>query len=184
MPDGEGGIDLWVATQWVHHDRDQVAACLGLLLGLHSAAVGSLITFGTAGIYVAFLLVAYFRHWLLALTPLARATATQDTWSGIMLGWPVQGTGERLPVEMSGLPIFDRGRGFRMLSDQLAQALGSIEELTSAQSLAQKDLKEAEKVLAHVRELRAEFLKLFGYSGDYFDWRDFPHDQGKTRTLP
>lgn len=33
-------------------------ACLGLLLGLHSAAVGSLITFGTAGIYVAFLLIA------------------------------------------------------------------------------------------------------------------------------
>ena len=31
---------------------------LGLLLGLHSAAVGSLIAFGTAGIYVAFLLVA------------------------------------------------------------------------------------------------------------------------------
>ncbi len=28
------------------------------------------------------------------------------------------------------------------------------------------------------------FLKLFGYSGDYFDWRDFPQDQGKTRTLP
>ena len=35
-----------------------VVACLGLLLGLHSAAVGSLIAFGTAGIYVAFLLVA------------------------------------------------------------------------------------------------------------------------------
>jgi hypothetical protein len=34
------------------------SACLGLLLGLHSAAVGSLITFGTAGIYVAFLLIA------------------------------------------------------------------------------------------------------------------------------
>ena len=29
-------------------------ACLGMLLGLHSAAVGSLITFGTAGIYVTF----------------------------------------------------------------------------------------------------------------------------------
>jgi hypothetical protein len=28
------------------------------------------------------------------------------------------------------------------------------------------------------------FLKLFGYSGEYFDWRDFPHDQKKTRTLP
>ncbi len=35
-----------------------VVACLGLLLGLNSAAVGSLITFGTAAIYVAFLLVA------------------------------------------------------------------------------------------------------------------------------
>jgi len=33
-------------------------ACLGLLLGLQSAAIGSLITFGTAAIYVAFLLVA------------------------------------------------------------------------------------------------------------------------------
>ena len=35
-----------------------VVACLGLLLGLSSAAVGSLIAFGTAAIYVAFLLVA------------------------------------------------------------------------------------------------------------------------------
>jgi amino acid transporter len=33
-------------------------ACLGLLLGLHSAAVGSLIAFGTAAIYVTFLLIA------------------------------------------------------------------------------------------------------------------------------
>jgi amino acid transporter len=35
-----------------------VVACLGLLLGLRSAAVGSLIAFGTAAIYVAFLMVA------------------------------------------------------------------------------------------------------------------------------
>jgi amino acid transporter len=35
-----------------------VVACLGLLLGLNSAAVGSLFAFGTAAIYVAFLLVA------------------------------------------------------------------------------------------------------------------------------
>jgi amino acid transporter len=35
-----------------------VLACLALLLGLNSAAVGSLIAFGTAAIYVAFLLVA------------------------------------------------------------------------------------------------------------------------------
>jgi amino acid transporter len=35
-----------------------VIACLGMLLGLRSAAIGTLISFGTAGIYVAFLLVA------------------------------------------------------------------------------------------------------------------------------
>jgi amino acid transporter len=35
-----------------------VVACAGLLLGLNSAAIGSLIAFGTAGIYVAFLLLA------------------------------------------------------------------------------------------------------------------------------
>jgi amino acid transporter len=35
-----------------------VVACLGLLLGLESTAVGSLIAFGTAAIYVAFFLVA------------------------------------------------------------------------------------------------------------------------------
>jgi Molybdopterin-binding domain of aldehyde dehydrogenase/Aldehyde oxidase and xanthine dehydrogenase, a/b hammerhead domain len=30
VPDGEGGVDVYVATQWLHHDRDQVAPCLGL----------------------------------------------------------------------------------------------------------------------------------------------------------
>jgi amino acid transporter len=35
-----------------------VIACLGLLLGLHSAAIGSVITFGTAAIYVSFLMIA------------------------------------------------------------------------------------------------------------------------------
>ena len=38
-----------------------VVACLGLLLGLELAAVGSLIAFGTAAIYVAFLLIALGR---------------------------------------------------------------------------------------------------------------------------
>jgi len=43
IPDGEGGVDLWVATQWLHEDRDQVAACLGLDPGrvrLHLGGVG------------------------------------------------------------------------------------------------------------------------------------------------
>ena len=40
-----------------------------------------------------------------------KAFATRDTWSGITLNWPVDG-GERLPVELSGLPMFDRARNF------------------------------------------------------------------------
>src|SRR5581483_5298486 len=30
VPDGSGGVDIYVATQWLHVDRDQVAPCLAL----------------------------------------------------------------------------------------------------------------------------------------------------------
>jgi CO/xanthine dehydrogenase Mo-binding subunit len=30
VPDGQGGVDLYVATQWLHVDRDQLARVLGL----------------------------------------------------------------------------------------------------------------------------------------------------------
>jgi CO/xanthine dehydrogenase Mo-binding subunit len=43
VPDGEGGIDIYVATQWLHVDRDQVAPCLGLpkhRVRIHLAGVG------------------------------------------------------------------------------------------------------------------------------------------------
>jgi len=30
VPDGEGGVDLYISTQWLHLDRDQVAESLGL----------------------------------------------------------------------------------------------------------------------------------------------------------
>jgi CO/xanthine dehydrogenase Mo-binding subunit len=30
VPADDGGVDLYIATQWLHVDRDQVAACLGL----------------------------------------------------------------------------------------------------------------------------------------------------------
>jgi PAS domain S-box-containing protein len=40
-----------------------------------------------------------------------KAVATRDTWSGITLNWPADG-GSRLPVELSGLPTFDRARNF------------------------------------------------------------------------
>ena len=43
VPDGEGGIDVYVATQWLHVDRDQVAPCLDLRpeqVRIHLAGVG------------------------------------------------------------------------------------------------------------------------------------------------
>ncbi len=43
VPDGEGGVDIHVATQWLHVDRRQVAPCLGLPLEqvrIHLAGVG------------------------------------------------------------------------------------------------------------------------------------------------
>jgi CO/xanthine dehydrogenase Mo-binding subunit len=43
VPDGEGGVDIHVATQWLHVDRDQVAPCLGLApeqVRIHLAGVG------------------------------------------------------------------------------------------------------------------------------------------------
>jgi len=40
-----------------------------------------------------------------------KAVATRNTWSGIILNWPVDGGG-RLPVELSGLPIYDRAQNF------------------------------------------------------------------------
>ena len=30
--------------------------------------------------------------------------ASRETWSGITVDWPVDGTAERLAVELSGLP--------------------------------------------------------------------------------
>ncbi len=42
----------------------------------------------------------------------ARAIASRETWSGITVFWPVDDGGEPLPIEMSGLPAFDRDRNF------------------------------------------------------------------------
>jgi xanthine dehydrogenase D subunit len=43
VPASDGGVDLYVATQWLHVDRDQIAPCLGLpadKVRLHLAGVG------------------------------------------------------------------------------------------------------------------------------------------------
>jgi signal transduction histidine kinase len=52
----------------------------------------------------------------LALDPegrVAQALASHDTWSGLRIAWPLDDGSERLMVELSGLPVFDRQRIFR-----------------------------------------------------------------------
>ncbi|WP_342738107.1 PAS domain S-box protein [Bradyrhizobium sp. B117] len=41
----------------------------------------------------------------------AQALASHDTWAGITVNWPADG-GEHIPVELAGLPIYDRMRNF------------------------------------------------------------------------
>ncbi len=43
VPDGNGGVDIYAATQWLHVDRDQIARCLDLApsdVRVHLAGVG------------------------------------------------------------------------------------------------------------------------------------------------
>jgi PAS domain S-box-containing protein len=42
-----------------------------------------------------------------------RALASRETWSGIVVSWPVDDSDKRLPIELSGLPVFDRDRTFQ-----------------------------------------------------------------------
>ncbi|MGA2566196.1 MAG: PAS domain-containing protein [Pseudolabrys sp.] len=42
----------------------------------------------------------------------ANALAARSTWSGVVVPWPVDDADQPLPIEMSGLPVFDRDRRF------------------------------------------------------------------------
>ncbi len=44
---------------------------------------------------------------------IARAIGSQETWSAIIVDWPTDDSNERLAVELSGFPVFDRERDFR-----------------------------------------------------------------------
>ncbi len=43
----------------------------------------------------------------------AGALASRETWSGIIVAFPADGTDTRFAIELSGLPVFDRDRSFR-----------------------------------------------------------------------
>jgi PAS domain S-box-containing protein len=63
----------------------------------------------------------------------ARALATRDTWSGLTVSWPVEANSERLSIELSGLPVFDRNRAFRGY-----KGFGVCRELAKLNALAQE----------------------------------------------
>jgi PAS domain S-box-containing protein len=44
---------------------------------------------------------------------IAAALTARETFSGIVVAWPAGHTDQRIPVEMSGLPVFDRDRQFK-----------------------------------------------------------------------
>jgi PAS domain S-box-containing protein len=44
---------------------------------------------------------------------ITHALGAQETFSGIIVSWPADQTDERIPAEMSGLPVFDRDRQFK-----------------------------------------------------------------------
>jgi PAS domain S-box-containing protein len=61
---------------------------------------------------------------------IANAIAARETFSGIVLFWPLDDIDERLAVEMSGLPVFDRDRqfkGFRGFG--ICRDLGRLQEI-------------------------------------------------------
>jgi len=62
-----------------------------------------------------------------------RALATRDTWSGLTVVWPVDDSPERLAVELSGLPVFDRDRIFRGY-----RGFGVCRDLARLAALAQR----------------------------------------------
>jgi PAS domain S-box-containing protein len=103
----------------------------------------------------------------------AKAIATRGTWSGITLDWPIDGGG-RLPVELSGLPIYDYTgnltgyRGFGICRD--LDGLTRLDELRREESLhgaatphiAQADHVEAAAENSDVEESHAPDLPAQG----------------------
>ena len=67
----------------------------------------------------------------------ARAFASRDTWSGINVAFPLDGSDARLTVELSGLPVFDRDRNFRGYRGfGICRDVARINELTKTRRAA------------------------------------------------
>jgi PAS domain S-box-containing protein len=70
-----------------------------------------------------------------------RALASRETWSAIVVSWPVDDSDKRLPIELSGLPVFDRDRTFRGYRGfGVCRDIDHINALVRARREEQKDL--------------------------------------------
>jgi len=89
------------------------------------------------------------------------AIATRETWSGITIYWPVEGGG-RLPVELTGLPVYDadrnflgyRGFGVCSVLDSLAH-LEELRGLTPADDPSAPPIPSADTVTADSQHVAA-----------------------------
>jgi hypothetical protein len=84
-----------------------------------------------------------------------------------------------LTVPSKEIELFILCRDYLVHTGQFYCQGGTAEEWAKYQPAASP----LEEYCFMISFLDRVFLKLFGYSGEYFDWRDFPHDQTKTRTL-
>jgi PAS domain S-box-containing protein len=83
------------------------------------------------------------------------ATATRDGWSGITIYWPVDGGG-RLPVELSGLPVYDEAgnfTGYRGLG--VCRVLDSLAHLEALRGLEPAEQHPDDTVTSHSRHAPA-----------------------------
>jgi PAS domain S-box-containing protein len=82
----------------------------------------------------------------------ARAVASHETWSNILVAWPVSWPveGERLEAELSGLPTFDRNRAFRGY-----RGFGVCRDLSQVERLVARRRSEAAAANEPVREPEA-----------------------------
>jgi PAS domain-containing protein len=74
----------------------------------------------------------------------AAAVASRETWSGVTVSWPISAppgsdrSELQLPIELSGLPVFDRDRNFRGYRGfGVCRDLAQINGLTQIKGLAQ-----------------------------------------------
>jgi PAS domain S-box-containing protein len=110
---------------------------------------------------------------------IASVIAARETFSGIVLFWPLDDSDERLAIEMSGLPVFDRDRqfkGFRGFG--ICRDLDRLQDIQRRRALqpsqpqlpAQSEHETESKVLPFrsTSEGRAEEPKLNPHEGSAF----------------